>query len=253
MAPDVHFTPVPERVLAEMLRLAAVGAGDVVYDLGCGDGRILAAAAECGAAGVGVDIDPERVAASRARIDAAGWSERVICRQENFFATDLRPATVVALYLLDSLNVRLRPKILAECAPGTRIVSYSFEMGEWECDAHTPIAANGVSLWIVPADLAGDWAVAETGEQLRVEQSFQKLAGHAGIAGKRRAISGRVAGKQFEMSVPDEPGAWKICGQSEGDCLQAIVRQHGSEKPWTARRPTDPAAPGSLPRKIPTR
>src|SRR5688572_900538 len=114
--PDVHFTPVPERVLIEMLKIADVGPEDVLYDLGCGDGRVVIAAALAGARrAVGVDMDAARVAESAERARAAGVDDRVEFREEDFFGTDLKPATVLTLYLLDSLNVRLRPKILAEC------------------------------------------------------------------------------------------------------------------------------------------
>jgi SAM-dependent methyltransferase len=241
--PDVHFTPVPDRVLAEMLRISAVGAEDVIYDLGCGDGRVLIAAAhEYGARGVGVDIDPDRIAEALTNVRNASLSERIECRLEDFFTSDLRPATVVALYLLDSLNVRLRPKILAECRPGTRVVSYSFEMGEWECDAHTPIAANGVSLWVVPANLEGRWVAHEGSgatalRELQLGQTFQKLAGIADIGGERRTIrDGRVRGETFELRIEGEADAWLVSGQIEGDSMRATIRGGDCESSWSASR-----------------
>lgn len=241
--PDVHFTPVPDRVLAEMLRIAAVGANDVIYDLGCGDGRILIAAArEFRARGVGVDIDAERVAESIANARQAGVGANLEFRQEDFFNTDLRPASVVALYLLDSLNVRLRPKILAECRPGTRVVTYSFDMGEWECDAHTPIAANGVSLWVVPGNLTGRWVTQAPGgtEPLRaitVEQTFQKIAGVAEFGGERGEIrDGRIAGERFEFVVQSGEDSRIISGRITDDCLQALIRTAAGESLWNARR-----------------
>ncbi len=228
--PDIFFTPTPARVIEEMLRLAGVGGDDVVFDLGCGDGRIVITAAALGARGVGIDLDPARI--REALASAAGAGERVEFRQGDFFASDLRPATVIALYLLDSLNVRLRPKIFAECRPGTRVVSYSFEMGEWEPDAHTPMAANGVSLWIVPANLSGTWKMEDGAalEALHLTQRFQMISGDAVVGGEVRAIRGRVHGTRFVLTIDagHEAEAEEISGIVDGEIIRAPA--------WQARR-----------------
>ncbi|MCC7347533.1 MAG: class I SAM-dependent methyltransferase [Variibacter sp.] len=130
-APDVHFEPTPHHVVAIMLDLAQVGPGDVVYDLGCGDGRIVIAAVKRGARGVCVDIDPERIRDSRANAQSAGVAERITFRQEDLFETSLAEATVVTLFLWPSLNLKLRPRLWRELTPGTRIVSYVHDMGDW--------------------------------------------------------------------------------------------------------------------------
>jgi SAM-dependent methyltransferase len=146
--PDVIYVPTPEPVARRMLELAGVGPQDVVYDLGCGDGRIvIAAARHFGARGVGVDIDPARVAEARANVKRAGVEDKVEIRLGDMFETDTSPATVVALYLLDSLNVRLRPKLQRELAPGARIVSQSFGMGDWQPAQTERVGSTLVYLW----------------------------------------------------------------------------------------------------------
>ncbi len=128
--PDVPYEPTPHHVVAEMLKLAQVGANDVVYDLGCGDGRIvIAAAKELGARGVCVDIDPQRIRESRENVKNAGVAERILFLNQDLFDTDIGDATVVTLFLWPSVNLRLRPKLWRELKAGTRIVSYVHDMG----------------------------------------------------------------------------------------------------------------------------
>jgi SAM-dependent methyltransferase len=149
--PDVVYVPTPHAVVAEMLRMAKVGPKDTVYDLGCGDGRIvIAAARDFGARGVGIDIDPKRVAEARQNAKSAGVADRVEFRQADLFETDLGSATVVALYLLPELNLKLRPKLLRELAPGSRIVSQSFDMGDWKPAVRKKVEGKDVYLWYVP-------------------------------------------------------------------------------------------------------
>ncbi len=149
--PDVPYVPTPPAIVDAMLALAGVTATDVVYDLGCGDGRIvIAAAKQYGARGVGVDIDPRRIEEARANAVAAGVADKVAFRVEDLFTTDLRGASVVALYLLPSTNARLIPKLRAELKPGSRIVSNSFDMGSaWPADRRVPIEGTAIFLWRV--------------------------------------------------------------------------------------------------------
>jgi SAM-dependent methyltransferase len=149
-APDVIFVPTPAPVVSRMMELARVGEGDVVYDLGCGDGRIVVAAAKRGARKVvGVDIDPERVAEARAAVKAAGVGDRARIVEGDLFEQDLSDASVVTLYLLPELNLRLRPKLL-ELKPGTRIVSHAFDMGDWTPEQTAQVDGKTVYFWRVP-------------------------------------------------------------------------------------------------------
>src|SRR5512145_73967 len=132
--------------------MAKVTAKDVVYDLGCGDGRIVITAAQkYGARGVGIDIDPERVAEATDNVKKAGVAERVRIVHGDLFEADISGATVVTLYLLSELNLKLRPKLLRELKPGTRIVSHAFSMGDWKPERTAEVAGTLVYLWRVPA------------------------------------------------------------------------------------------------------
>jgi len=149
--PDVRYEPSTYEIVDEMLQLANVTPDDIVYDLGCGDGRIvIAAAREYGATGVGVDIDPARVAESRQNAESAGVSDKVTIRHEDLFESDISDATVVMLYLWPSVNLKLRPKLLAELKPGTRVVSHSHDMGDWEPDEQIRVGGSRIFLWTIP-------------------------------------------------------------------------------------------------------
>jgi SAM-dependent methyltransferase len=150
--PDVLFVPTPQPVVEAMLETAGVSARDVVYDLGCGDGRIvITAAKKFGARGVGIDIDPAMVKAATAEAVAAGVADRVRFITGNLFAADLSEATVVTLYLLQSLNERLRPKLVRELKPGARVVSHVFNMGpEWPAEKTLTVGRSRIYLWTIP-------------------------------------------------------------------------------------------------------
>lgn len=152
--PDVFYVPTPQSVVDGMLKLAGVAAGDVVYDLGCGDGRLVVSAAKLGARGVGVDIDPMRVNEANANVKNNRVTDRVRILHADLFQTDIREATVITLFLLPELNLRLRPKLWRELKPGTRVVSHQFDMGDWKPDRKISMGDNTVYLWTVPADAA---------------------------------------------------------------------------------------------------
>jgi len=149
---DVPYVPSPNPVVDGMLHLAGVKAGDTVYDLGCGDGRIVIAAAKNhGAKGVGVDIDPERIKEARANAKTANVEDKVKFEQNDLFKANIADATVVTLYLLPDVNVRLKPKLLKELKPGTRIVSHSFDMGDWKPEREEVVEGRHLYLWTVPS------------------------------------------------------------------------------------------------------
>jgi ribosomal protein L11 methylase PrmA len=155
--PDVPYVGTPPQVVEAMLALAGVTRNDVIYDLGCGDGRIVITAAQkYGARGVGIDIDSQRIRESNENAQKAGVTAQVRFAQQDLFETDLREATVVMLYLLPSVNLKLRPKLLSELRPGTRIVSHNYDMGDWVPEKVVTVdlgefREHKVFYWTVPA------------------------------------------------------------------------------------------------------
>ena len=155
VVPEVPYVPTPTEVVEEMLRVAKVGKNDVVYDLGCGDGRIVITAAQkYGARGVGVDINPERIKECNENAKKAGVTDRVKFIQGDLFEANFSEATVVTLYLLPAVNLRLRPKLLSELKPGSRVVSHAFDMGDWAPNRIIKVQGNEtertVYYWVIP-------------------------------------------------------------------------------------------------------
>ncbi|MCL6435119.1 MAG: class I SAM-dependent methyltransferase [Leptolyngbyaceae cyanobacterium HOT.MB2.61] len=148
---DVPYVPTPPAVVNEMLRIANVNSNNVLYDLGSGDGRIVITAAQkYGTHGIGIDIDPQRIQEANQNAQQAGVSDRVEFRQQDLFQTNLSDATVVTLYLLPEVNLKLRLKLLRELKPGTRIVSHAFDMGEWKPEKVVQVEGRTAYYWIVP-------------------------------------------------------------------------------------------------------
>ena len=156
--PDIHYEPTPHNVVADTLRLGGVREGDLLYDLGCGDGRSVIAAARAGARGVCVDIDPQRIIESRANAAAAGVAERIRFLEQDLFTTDFRDATMVFLFLWPDLNLKLRAKLWRELKPGSRVVSYVHDMGDWPPRQTLKVqGAHGernLYLWVIEAPAA---------------------------------------------------------------------------------------------------
>ena len=151
-APDVRYEPSSPEVVREMLRLAGVTKNDIVYDLGCGDGRIvIAAAKEIGARGVGIDIDPERIKDANENARKAGVTNRLQFRNEDLFEADIREATVVTLYMWPWVNLKLRPKLLKELKAGARVVSHSHDMDDWEPQKTIEVDGHKIYFWTIPA------------------------------------------------------------------------------------------------------
>jgi len=202
---DVPYVPTPRPVVAAMLDLAAVGPGDYLIDLGSGDGRIAIMAAQRGARALGVDIDPARVAEAALAAQLAEVQRRASFRRQDLFATPLREASVIAMYLLPEVNLRLRPRLLTEARPGTRIVSHNFTLGDWAPDAEREIGASRVYFWVVPAPAAGSWTLRLADGRalpLALEQRFQAVSGTLGGRPIRDAtLRGRAL--RFTADLPE--------------------------------------------------
>jgi precorrin-6B methylase 2 len=150
--PDVPYVPTPQEVVDEMLKLADIKSNDVLYDLGCGDGRIVVTAAKrYGIKAVGIDINPERIAEANENARKAGVTDKVKFIQGDLFQTSLKEPTVLTLYLLPAVNLKLRPKIMDEMKPGARVVSHSFDMGDWQPDKTVDVDYRKIYFWKVPA------------------------------------------------------------------------------------------------------
>lgn len=232
---DVEWVPTPDDTATKMLDLAQVRAGDTVIDLGSGDGKLVIAAALRGARSIGVEYEPDLVAVSIERARQAGVADRTTFVKADLFDVDLSQATVITMFLLPDLNLKLRPKLLT-LAPGTRIVSNTWDMEEWEPDATVkldcPQFCNSL-LWIVPAQAAGRWR-ADEGE-LELSQTFQKLGGTLREGGRTLAVGGgRLRGDRFEFQVGDV----RYAGRVSGTTLQGTrTPANGAPTAWTARRP----------------
>ena len=161
---DVWYVPTPHEIVERMLEIANVRIGDVVYDLGCGDGRmVIAAAKKYGTRGVGVDLDPARIREARANAKLEGVESLVTFRVEDMFETDISEATVVLLYLLPELNRRLKPKLFEQLRPGARVVSHDWDMGkDWPPDEYVKLGGDGIYLWVMP-ELSARKVLPQTG------------------------------------------------------------------------------------------
>jgi SAM-dependent methyltransferase len=177
---EIPFVPTPHTLVQKMLDLARVGASDYLIDLGCGDGRIAVAAAQRGARALGVDLDPLRIQEAAAAARIAGVESRVRFRRQDLFRTPIYDASVVALYLLPGINLRLRPRLLTELRPGARIVSHAFDMGDWRSEAEEVHDGRRIFLWIVPGVAGGSWTLGQADGAsfaLEIEQRYQEVSG----------------------------------------------------------------------------
>ena len=250
---DVPYVPTPYEAVEEMLRLAEVGEKDLVYDLGCGDGRIVIMAAQkYNAHGVGIDIDPQRIQESRLNAAYAGVEHLVEFREENFFHTDFNRASVVTLYLLTKINLDLRSKLLQELNPGSRIVSHKFKMGEWLPDKTSAVHVNNIQhqifCWTIPANISGKWNLILNNKsikayyQLVVEQLFQFFQGsmledQSGHLIKKTQLDGERLG--FTVTFNNGP-PYRFEGQVQGNTMTGKAIQDKESKAiiltWEAQR-----------------
>ncbi len=225
---DVPFVPTPPDVVSAMLRMADVKPGDIVYDLGSGDGRIVVEAIKAFGVkkAVGVDLDPARVADGIANAKANNVSDRASFFQGDVFTFDFSEATVVTMYLLPTVNIKLRPRVLSELKPGTRVVSHQFTMGDWTPDAEQTVGyGNQILSWVVPAKVEGtwEWQIGPTRYRLQLEQKYQKAAGPLTVGEQAATVATAfLKGPSFrlEATVGGRPTTFE--GTVSGDVISGI-------------------------------
>lgn len=235
---DVPYVPTPTEVVNKMLDLAEVGEGDYVIDLGSGDGRIAIGAAERGAKALGVDLNPERISEANENARRSSAKDRVEFKQADLFQTDFSKANVLTLYLLQSVNEKLRPRIL-EMPAGTRVVSHAFNMDDWEPDQAVKVDGRDVYYWVVPARVAGTWRVQNGGKTFSVtfDQQYQKLAGSAQIDGKQVPISeGSLSGDRISFSIGSGSDKQTFEGRVEGGAIRSMPAEGKEPQTWEAQR-----------------
>jgi len=234
---DVVWVPMPDDQLEKLLDMARVTPADFVMDLGSGDGRTVIAAAKRGARAMGVEFNPDLVALSEGAAKKAGVGDRTTFVQGDLFETDLSRATVITLFLLDEINMKLRPTLLS-LEPGTRVLSNTFKMGDWEPDvseSYPPGCFNWCSLylWIVPARVEGVWR-APQGE-LALKQKYQTITGTLGNGAKALPISGgRLSGDAIRFAA----GGAEYRARVNGNVIEGTVVENGAARSWKATRRT---------------
>ena len=231
---DVVWVPSPQPVVDKMLDMAKVTPKDYVIDLGSGDGRTVITAAKRGAKALGIEYNPDMVELSKRNAIKEGVSDKDTFQKADLFETDLSQATVISLFLLPDINLKLRPKIL-DLKPGTRIVSNTFTMAEWQADENVTVDGECISyctalLWIVPAKVGGTWQLPQG--ELSLKQTFQMLSGTLKSGNVSTPITnGRLRGDQISFTV----GGAQYNGRVSGNAMEGTVKG-GSDSKWRATR-----------------
>jgi SAM-dependent methyltransferase len=246
---DVVWVPTPPAVVELMLDMAKVTPQDFVIDLGSGDGRIVLAAARRGARGMGVDLNKDLVQLSNEEAERLGLSARAHFRVQDMFQTDLGPASVLTTYLLPHLNVRVRPQLLRQMRPGSRVVAYSFHMGEWQPDAIAQVNGLTVHYWTVPAAAMGTWRWQHDGigftreYEMNVQQKFQFISGSAAAKNSVAYLRDmQLEGDRIRFTLTEDAGSalaqTRYEGRIEGDTMSGVARTNDQKesKRWSAKR-----------------
>lgn len=234
---DVVYVPTPHDAVHRMLEMADVKPDDRLIDLGSGDGRIVVQAARDWGVkdAMGVDIDPQRIAEANENARAAGVQDRVRFVEQDLFTLDFSNATVVTMYLLDSLNLKLRPVILDKLKPGTRVVSHVFSMGDWEPDQTIMVRGLNAFLWIVPTKVKGNWRIDMpdgSGITVSLVQDFQKIDGTYSVDGGNNGLSFAVLrGDEIRFSAAGH----HFIGKVDGDVMTGVSGP-GTVTGWRAKR-----------------
>jgi len=233
---DVIWVPTSQALVDAMMKIGKVTAKDVLYDLGSGDGRTVITAAKLGARAYGIEYNPDMVELSKQNAAKAGVSNRASFMKADLFETDFSQANVITMFLLSSINLKLRPKIL-DLKPGTRIVSNTFTMEDWkEDDSVTVTAQEGCNtycvayFWVVPAKVGGNWRLGQS--DLVIKQEFQMLSGSLTADGKSIPVSGRLRGEQLSFTV----GGARYDGRVSGNSISGTRKAGNSSSSFSAAR-----------------
>ena len=232
---DVVWVPTPDSMVEKMLEMAKVTPKDFLMDLGSGDGRTVIGAAKRGARALGVEYNPDMVELSKRNAAKEGVTDKAQFVKADLFETDFSKATVITMFLLPDINLKLRPKIL-NLRPGTRIVSNSFTMGEWKADQSANVKENCTTyctalLWIVPAKVEGTWQLKEG--ELKLKQQFQMLTGTLNAGGKEQPISkAKLNGEQISFVA----GGAEYTGRVKDGAMDGTVKSAGNNGSWSATR-----------------
>jgi SAM-dependent methyltransferase len=263
---DVPYVPTPIEVVDKMLEMVNIKPSDILYDLGCGDGRIvIRAAIHFGIKGIGVDIDPMRIHECHTNAAKAKVEDKVLFLEQDLYEVDISRATVVTLYLLNSVNLKLRPRLLNELKPGTRVISHDFHMGDWETDNFHKMRAGDSShtihFWVVPANFSGVWKFAappelsETMASLKIEQKFQRIQGQLQTGETIITIKeARVEGDRIyfiaDQKKKNSVQTWVFEGYVREDRIvgnlhlrskdKKIVKRWRAERDPATKKPIDP-------------
>jgi hypothetical protein len=239
---DVVWVPTPDEVVQRMLRMAKVTPQDTVYDLGAGDGKIAIAAGKIGATSVGIEYNPDMAKLAQCYVQAEQLTGKTRIIQGDVFKEDFSKASVVTMYLLPELNLRLRPTIL-NMKPGTRVTSHQFTMGDWEPDETAEIDYRSAYLWIVPAKVEGTWALREQGSNaqyaVNLSQKYQKITGDIATGSAKQPLVGAtVRGEEIRFAFNDDKGVTRtLNGTVRGNELTGTLKSaNGAETKVTGTR-----------------
>lgn len=220
---DVPYVPTPTEMVEAMLNLANTRPGDILYDLGSGDGRIVITAVRDFGVGkaVGVDLNPIRIAEARRNARQEGVSDRTTFVHGDVFKFDFQEASVLTMYLLTRVNLQLKSRILA-MKPGTRVVSHAFRMGDWQPDRQVRVKGNNAYLWVVPANVKGEWTWAN--RRLSLKQRFQKVSGvlHEGD-GRKDIRDASLTGTTLRLSLPKDGKMARFEGEVRGTTIEGSL------------------------------
>lgn len=247
---DVPYVPTPDAVVEQMLDMVDVQPSDYVIDLGSGDGRIVVAAAKRGASGHGIDLDPERISEARQNAAQNNVDDQIMFMEGDIFETDFSKASIITMYLLPSVNKKLRPELLDKLEPGTQIVSHSFDMGDWEPDKKEVVEINGKSrshsvyYWVIPAKVDGNWTWSTNGKSftMDINQQYQNIDVELtdGNGSSYSVDKAELQGKRLTIRVSNGDQNYIFSGRVENGEIDGMMQNHnGDDKTfslWTANR-----------------